>query len=326
MSALLLGVLTLMFFWPLFSGHTFSTVAGHQSSVYPWRGFPTGFADCTQCDQADLSYPWQCFITQSLHDGEFPFWNPYSFGGQPLFANGSNAILYPPRLLFSLLLPPSWSHDLLSILHVFGAGLAMYFLLRDFGSGSGGAVFGAVTWMFSGFNLAWLQLEVVAPVFLFLPLNLLGVRNALCRESLAACFAASAILASCLVAGHLPFMGITCLPAIAYAACLAGTRAVRSARAADWRACARSVGLAAGVAILPGLLAAVVLLPTMLAVGASQRGTFRYEDQHEFIRSAAAVFFQIVSRPAVPPTAEAMPRPTSASRPSHLCCSARCSV
>ncbi len=306
LCALVLTALTLGFFGQLFAGRTFSTIAGHQNSVYPWRAFPTNFADSTQNDQADLSYPWQCFATQSLREGEFPFWNPYSFGGQPFFANGSSSVAYPPRLLLTLLFSPSWTHDLLSILHVLGAGLAMHHLLRGFGWGARGSLFAAVTWMFSSFNISWLQLEVVAPVFLFLPLNLLVVRIALRRESPGACLLAAAVLASCLVAGHLPFMGITCLVAIAYAGVASTIRAARCAKVSGWRGAVRPLAVAAGVAILPGLLAAVVLLPTMLAVGGSQRAMPGYEAQHEQVRAAASVFFKQLKLFPTPASVDAM--------------------
>ncbi len=306
LSVLAITALALIFFAPLFIGRTFSTVAGHQNSVYPWRATPTKFPDCSQNDQADLSYPWQCFITQSFREGEFPFWNPYSFGGQPFFANGSSAVLYPPKLLLSLLTTPSWTHDLLSVLHLLGSGLAMYFLLRGYGCGARGSLFAAVTWMFSGFNLSWLQLEVVAPVFLFLPLNLLAVRAALRRETLASCFLASAIMASCLAAGHLPFMGITCVVAMAYAGVASLIRAVRLAKTSDWRGVTRTIAVTAGLAVLPGLLAAIVLLPTMMAVGASQRGMPGYEGHNVLNRAAASIFFRLFRVPNAPPDVTAM--------------------
>src|SRR5215472_11942062 len=110
--------LAVAFFFPIFRGATFSTVAGRHVSVYPWRAFDPVFADYPQNDQADLSYPWQILITASLRAGQLPYWNPYSFGGQPLFANGSSAVLYPPKFLTAVFLSPSWSHDALSIFHL----------------------------------------------------------------------------------------------------------------------------------------------------------------------------------------------------------------
>src|SRR6266403_4444590 len=130
-GAALVGLLTLLFFAPLVIGDTFSTVAGHQTAVYPWRAYPSAYRDFPQSDQADLNYPWQTFIGHALAQGEFPFWNPHSFWGEPFFANGSSAVLYPPRLATAAFLSPSVAHDVLSVLHVLLAGLFMFLLLKE---------------------------------------------------------------------------------------------------------------------------------------------------------------------------------------------------
>jgi len=165
-ASCLMLALTLAFFAPLLRGATFSTVAGHQAAVYPWRALQPQYHDFPQSDQADLNYPWRTFVTRALGEGVLPFWNPYSFGGQPFLANGSSAVLYPPHLATALLVSPDWAHDLFSLLHVALAGLSTYLLMREFGTGLPGRLLAAVAWMFASFNMAWLHVEVVAPTAL----------------------------------------------------------------------------------------------------------------------------------------------------------------
>jgi len=47
-------------------------------------------------------YPQKFMSAVSLSNGEFPFWNPYTFGGMPFFAHIEIAVLYPVNLLLIL--------------------------------------------------------------------------------------------------------------------------------------------------------------------------------------------------------------------------------
>ena len=297
---LLLIVLTAVFFFPLLTGHTFSTIAGHQTAVYPWRAFPNPYQDYPQSDQADLSYPWQIFISRTLRAGEFPFWNPHSFGGQSFFANGSSAVLYPPRLIASLLLPPSWVHDALAVLHVLLAGFFMFRLLREYGSGAAGALLSAVAWMFGSYTLAWLHLEVVAPVFPGLPLGVWAVHVACRTGSWARLALAATVLGLLLTSGHLPFMGLTIAVPIAYGIALLGRRCVMTAQERRWTVVIESGARALVLALAPFALAAVVLLPTYFEIQLSQRQLWPYDAVHTSIRVAPEVLTYLFWPPPLP--------------------------
>lgn len=302
-NTLAIGVLvalTLAFFAPLLRGRTFSTVAGHQMVVYPWRAFDLPWPDYPQSDQADLSYPWQAFINRSLRSFSLPFWNPGSFAGQPFLANGSSAVLYPPRLLVSLLLPLGWAHDALSILHVLMAAVGMWLLLREFGLGALASLLGSVAWMFCPFNAAWLHLEVVAPVAAWLPLSLWLTYRAVARESWRASAAAVAALACALVSGHLLFMGLV------YGVCLAFAGMLSLAAIGRTRGQAR-LGHVLRLALLtvgPMIVAAVVLLPTGLFLHSLGREPLSYEAAHKGIRVPYRVFVRLLRPPLVPPVTE----------------------
>jgi hypothetical protein len=64
--------------------------------------------------------------------GRLPLWNPYLFGGVPTIEAGSGDILYPASILH-FLLPLTSALAWKLILHVYLAGVFMYFAARAFG-------------------------------------------------------------------------------------------------------------------------------------------------------------------------------------------------
>src|SRR4051812_46313210 len=98
----IVSVVILAYFQPALSNTTtWSTIAAHQTVVYPWRATAeTPPHDVKQSDQADLSYPWQMELQRAVRKGTIPWWDDGSFGGgYPLYANGSSGFAYPVRLL-----------------------------------------------------------------------------------------------------------------------------------------------------------------------------------------------------------------------------------
>lgn len=280
-------VLTLAFFAPLLTGHTFSTVPGRQVGVYPWAALPnpTRLAHpYPQSDQADANYPWQVFTSETLRDGAFPFWEPHSFGGgYPFFANGQGSVLYPPRLVTALTVDAGRSHDLISVLHVFLAGLFMYALMKELQVGVAGALLSSVAWMFAGFNMAWLHLESVAPVSVFLPLTIAAVHRAFRSGSWAMTAAAAVALALTLTSGHVLLLGLVFAVALGYAAVLGGNRMISAVREGEGRRALPDALRIALLVVVPLGLAAVVILPTGFALADSQRDSFSYKELTETV-------------------------------------------
>lgn len=297
-----------MFFGPVLGGGHFSTVPGHHAGVYPWAGLPSEeMRFYPQSDQADLSHPWSTFLTRTLDEGSFPLWDPHSYGGgYPFFANGSSAPLYPPRLVAALLFDPLRAHDVFSMLHVFLSGLLMYALMREFRAGRVAAVLAGVSWMFAGFNMAWLHLEVVTPMSVFLPLDLLCVHRAHRTGSWPFTVLSGLVLGATLMSGHLILLGLVFMAALAYAGALTLAALWRAARAGNWRKGLPFVlRLGAMLAIALGA-AMVVLLPTAHALSDSQRDPFSYDELvRSFLAPARTLAYGIVP-PPLPVTQERM--------------------
>ena len=129
--------------------------------------------------------PIASFIAKSLRNGEFPFWDPYSYCGAPIYANLQAQIFYPPAwpvfLLGSL---NRVVHNVFRLLewqvaiHVFLGGAFAYLLLRRLRLSRGPALFGASIFQLGGFfasqaqhlgavcGAAWLPLAWLAIVML----------------------------------------------------------------------------------------------------------------------------------------------------------------
>lgn len=274
-AAVVLFLVALAFFSPVLVGQSFTTLAAHESVVYPWCVTVSGFAFYPQSDQSELNHPWNSFLADSLRRADFPFWNPLMFYGEPFYANGSSALLYPPRLLAALLIDSGLSHDLFCFLHVFGAGFFMWLLARDLGQSPLAAALAAVAWMFGGLTMAWLHLEVVTPIVVYLPLGLLCVRRVWARHTAGSLLTAVLVLGGFLCAGHLPFMGLTWGVIVAYAACV-GAREVVRARFAGREAASSVLYLLVLVAGSIGV-AAPVLVPSALHLFSSQRTIPAYD-------------------------------------------------
>src|ERR1051326_6393731 len=74
-------------------------------------------------DMFDFELPRQLAAYQSLHLGEFPWWEPYSDGGHPLAAEAHNNLTDPFRLLLYHLFPFVLAFNWVLPLHSLFAGL-----------------------------------------------------------------------------------------------------------------------------------------------------------------------------------------------------------
>lgn len=99
-----------------------------------------------------FGYPIAHYHRESFWNGEIPLWNPLNHCGVPFLAQWNTLTLYPLSLIY-LLLPLSWSLGFFTLLHIYLAGLGMYFLAsRWTGNRLAGAVAG-VAFAFNGLSL-----------------------------------------------------------------------------------------------------------------------------------------------------------------------------
>ncbi len=284
-----------IFLAPVASGRSFSVVEARMADNHPWAAQLDGVVEGSpaQFDSADLSVPWQRQLDDALDTGTLAFWSPDVFGGgAPLYANGTSAQLYPPRLLLTLVAPERWFHDLWVAFHLIVGGFSAYLLGRELARSHPAALVGSTAWMLGSFNLGWAHLEVVTPMMVGVPLSLFLVHRAWRRRTIASASTAAAGLAVILVSGHLLWMLFTWEMAAIYAGCLGVTRAARS-RPRGLRGAARValaevwiplVSFGGGVA-----LASVVLLPSLANLTRTPRTPFDVSALSSFLASPRLV-------------------------------------
>jgi hypothetical protein len=119
-------------------------------------------------DYGFFAYPLAHFQRECFWHGELPFWNPYNDCGIPFLAQWNTMPLYPPALIY-LTLPLEWSLSFFCLLHLWFAGLGMFFLARKWTGNSFAAAFAGVAFSFNGFTLNLLMWPGHMATFSWMP-------------------------------------------------------------------------------------------------------------------------------------------------------------
>ena len=218
-------------------------------------------------------------MNRTLRDGDLPLWNPYSFGGTPFLANGQSGVLYPPRMVLSLVASPTRVHDILLATHLFLAGVAMFLLLGAARLSFPAALVGGVAWMLNSYALAWQALEHYIVIEAWLPLGLLLTHAAVRRRSWTATFGLGLVLALLYVGGNVLYVELALVAIAGYAAALA------IAGSPDLRTIvARGARFAVAFLLFVGI-AAVAILPTLSLASDSARASLSYSELGKFALS-----------------------------------------
>jgi Bacterial membrane protein YfhO len=115
-----------------------------------------------------FAYPLAHFQRECFWRGELPFWNPYNQCGVPFLAQWNTMPLYPPSLIY-LTLPLEWSLSFFCLLHLWFAGLGMFFLARRWTGNNFAAAFAGVVFSFNGFTLNLLMWPSHMATFSWMP-------------------------------------------------------------------------------------------------------------------------------------------------------------
>ena len=138
-------------------------------------------------DMADYYYPHQRFVSDAIHRGALPLWDPYVFSGFPISGDVQASLLYPPTVL-SFFVPGAFPLrfkvvELVWILHVFLAGMATYLLGRKLALDRVGSLVAAMVFMFGGFfpmhaeHETWVKATAWVPLIVLLYLEALSTRR-----------------------------------------------------------------------------------------------------------------------------------------------------
>ncbi|MCC7355669.1 MAG: hypothetical protein IT330_18160, partial [Anaerolineae bacterium] len=180
----LLALAAVGFFWRLVAGDAYMPADGG--------------------DMASFLLPLYRFAQANLQRGVLPLWNPYLYGGAPFIGEIQAGLFYPINWAVWLLGPAvSYrSLEMLSIFHVWWAGLGTYLFLRG-RAGRMASLAGAVAFMFSDLYIIHFgNLNLIA-VAAWLPWVFWAYERALTRREARWAVAAGALLGIGTLAGHL---------------------------------------------------------------------------------------------------------------------------
>ena len=180
-----LGLLTLLFFADLLFGPGDQIVSGLGTDIYRqfagWRSF--GFGE--------------------IASGNFPFWNPFVYGGMPYFSGFQSALLYPPNYLY-LVLPLEKAVNWGVALHAWWLGVGMLLWLRSMGLRQMAALFGGALLMFSAPHFLHIYAGHLTNlcVMAWAPWLFLAIRSYRAEQKLAWVFWGAFVVTMQILAGH----------------------------------------------------------------------------------------------------------------------------
>jgi hypothetical protein len=142
---LLLAAAVICFFWKLVLTDQYTWLENH--------------------DAADQILPWFQYQAREWHEGRFPLWDPYQWGGQSLIGQMQPGVAYPPNWLLFLLplengyIRQSFLHWYWVLIHV-QAALFCYLLCRDLGRSRGASFLAGLAFSLAGYvgTTGWPQM------------------------------------------------------------------------------------------------------------------------------------------------------------------------
>ena len=109
-------------------------------------------------DMINCWIPWRHYISDSIQNHVFPFWNPYQQLGYPIHADLQGPSWYIESLLLSMTIGQNnYVVQLLFVFYTFIAGVGMYFLSLCFHANKKVAFIVGASYMLSGFFVAHVQ-------------------------------------------------------------------------------------------------------------------------------------------------------------------------
>jgi len=169
---LILGLVTILFFWKIFFlGEIFSP-ADLLLERYPWKAVaPENFthpSNVLRVDEVELYYPGRVNLVKDFKENGLYFWRPYYLSGLP---GGATLFLYPLSWVF-FFLPTALANSLFHILIILTGGVFMYLFLTTLSLSIPASLMGAIAYMLNGYFIVWLSAATLPAVFTLLPLIL----------------------------------------------------------------------------------------------------------------------------------------------------------
>lgn len=220
------------------------------------------------CPDDDLlqNVPFRVAAAQIIRSGHLPWWNPYIFGGMPLFATAQVGILYPLNWFF-VPFGTATATNLMVIATYIVAALGAYLYARRIGVTVIGAVITSLAWQFSGAAIGQISHINIVQTAVLLPWVLWSIDRYAAQGRMRNAVLISALLAIQFFAGHQQSFVNSLLLLCAYAVAMSIVH-----RELRKRYLSALAFMAMGL-----LLAAVQILPTYELLRRSERAAATYE-------------------------------------------------
>jgi hypothetical protein len=180
---LLLLLLPLIVFADVLTGDR-ALIGVHTDQLSPWRAETP--ADRLQqleerfeplaADKTLMFQPQLAVASERLLRGEAPLWNPDNLCGVPLLAQAVHGVLHPPNLL-TFWLPFAVAWGWIALLQTVMAGLFVYALARELGTGRWPAALSGISFAFCGYLAVRFQWFQIHGASIYVPLALLAIER-----------------------------------------------------------------------------------------------------------------------------------------------------
>lgn len=163
-------------------------------------------------DAYDFFFPAFGYLADSVREGRWPLWDPFTNCGYPYHADPSNFTLNPLAMLIGLVIDsPSYGLILFWFCIWWWGGIGMIRLSRHFGAEPAGGFAAAVSYTLSGFFLAHSEHISFIMVASWFPWVILYAEQAVQRLSIAYALLAGVCLGICTYGGYPGLILFACL-------------------------------------------------------------------------------------------------------------------
>ena len=185
--ALALLLAPVLVFWPLW---------------WPFDSQQYGFA---LGDFSEQHVAMRTFVVSQLQRGRLPFWDPYTFAGEPAIADSLFSTFYLPSL-WQIVFPPAWMYWVLQVEALWHAGIAgvfTLFLVRRLTGSTRAGFLAGLAFAISGYLTSYPMLQIIIlQAATWLPAALWAVDKGLEARSCRFIVLAGVFLAWSILAGH----------------------------------------------------------------------------------------------------------------------------
>jgi len=151
-------------------------------------------------------YPGKFLASVSLSNGVFPFWNPYSFGGMPFFADPQIAILYPVNFLLQFFVSNSYLDPLIVqisiVIHYFLISIFSYYLGKEFKFDNFASLAFSIMFTYSSYMIIHMIHMNLIETVVWLPLLFLLILKFVNKKKYIYIIIAGVIMAISILAGY----------------------------------------------------------------------------------------------------------------------------